>query len=450
MKRNGNTCVEVCHQKVENLIVVPRLFDPPSQGWVSWSTLMAEIMQGDSPTKDWERYVPLVLDKIDLGNQVQVKKIVNEDTISGRLIAGTGPAWRYGLILPTVLSGDFEKVLAEDLCNDQQALPGTADLVTQIMSAEQLEELILLEGQVNSAPYHRTTTMLRRLINARRVRIRFEMGHPLYIGVYNSEERYRRVVPIMTYMGDGKYSVGQPPLCAEFQAPDHPHALDKARQWFLEKRELEIQAAKDAARDIALDGTPPMVYDLLIAVLRSDKQLFDDEGVRVAWENGAHGLYGFQGPDWCYTASCSTEKAVQMAMVAMRQAADSKLLVRLTDRVAGYLGFDSIREEEDGGYSWDSYLVNRWQPAPDVSVNGEIKGRALTTSGDTAFLTHIIRNDPNTDSSIPFSHKVRVLGKGNKVLAESAVPARWELGDTDVLFWSLRVGINQLQKQKNR
>src|SRR5690606_3793022 len=146
MRTNGKNTVDVCRQLVPNLIVVPALFDPPKVGWIKWSIMMADILQaqslasyvnnnkGDIEPQRWQKYLDLAMDHIESSDTGS--KEVGEATIAGRLIAGSGPAWRYGMVLPTVLTGDHESIVAEVL--RQGASPQLLNRIEEIMHAETL------------------------------------------------------------------------------------------------------------------------------------------------------------------------------------------------------------------------------------------------------------------------------------------------------------------------
>lgn len=439
MKLNGQSTVGVCRQTVENLLTVPPLFDEPPGGYLRWATHMAEVVVMVSD--NWNMYVDVVLDKVDL-TQIASPKIVGDKTISGRLIAATGPAWRYGMILPTILTGDYENYLLDSA--RANAPDDVLEVISGIKDAEEVAELYLLEGQLQQL--EKDTTTLERAIGSKRSRILFETGSPLYVGVHRSEERYRTFAPILTYKGDGRYIVGDKRKYEKFKADSHNEALVKARGWFLVVREDEIDGAKKNARNSALQGTPPIVYDTLVAILMTDKQLYDEDGTRLAAENGAHGLYAIQGPDWCYVTNCSAEKATQLAMVALKESASvgekTSMMVKTTGRMAEYLGFNGFREEDDGSLAWDSKMAPKWVPA-----NGSVgNGRVLNALLEPILLTKMMIPENGR-----FSHdvSVKVVGGDGEVI-NSVVPARWGFTDTDAILWAVRAGLNRRKANERR
>lgn len=448
MQTNGQSMIDILREEVENLLVVKRLFGKPEMGWLRWAETIASLInQGllsaiPATPRDWENYVKIVLQQIDIEPLVTGTKWSNPTSISGRMTTERAPRWLYGMILPTILTGDFER---HELSKVLDTDPRLSDFASQVQKLTQVTELSLLNHQITNLPTDAATIPLKRAAAAKLSRLQFEQGAPLYIGEIDSPERYRRLRPVLVYEGNGVYVVGHGEWKRTIRANNHVEALHDARQWVLAQRRREIDAALDAANKVAKKN-PPLVRDLLLAILRTDQVLMSrNNNVPLAWVN-THTHNGFQGKDFCYLTKCSPLTAVKMAQLAIKEGGDGanrdSILVNAAGRVADYLGMKNLTiDEAEGTYQWDGDGFNGWRPVKDDS-DGEIeKGIVYSDKNEPAFITRLSPIDHPV-----FSHRVVAYVNEHTPLVDSFVPASWNLTKPDLCAWAIYAGINALRK----
>lgn len=283
MRTNGQTTIDTLQDLIENLYVVPALFQEPKDGWVNWAVKFAGLHLEVNPT-----------------------------TIAGRLIRASAPSWAYGMMMPSVLNGGFEQKVITLLQKD----PEFVSFATAIQNASSVISLDLLRAQLAYKPQDSHLVMQTIWgIEAKKARLSFQTGAPLYIGVYESLERYQTFEPVLTYLGEQKYRVSVS-NARIFEAENHAEALRIARKWFLAQREKEVDLCKKIAAKLVQGKIQPHIYDRTMRLMQKTKEIRDVEGTRIAWQNGSHGNHIIQGDDWCYSLLCSPEKAVQMALLA--------------------------------------------------------------------------------------------------------------------------------------
>lgn len=449
MHVNGTTTVEVLQQEVDNLLVVPKLFSKPKMGWIEWAETVAALIEAGQlatlplTANEWQRYVDVVLLRVDIMAMVDDIRYSKETTVSGRLTAARAPRWFYGMLLPVILSGDFE---AHCLTVGQKA---DKKLVAQIQAAQSLADLDALEEAVNGLPTSQQTIPIKRAFLAKQSRLHFENGRPLYIGEIDHTERYIMLRPVLVYHGDGRYTVGHGQWKRSLQAKRHIEAIHDARQWMLAQRQREIDMVLDKARE-RTNRTPRLVADLLLAILRQHELLQDAEaGLPLAWMNGSHNHFGFQGPDFCYMTRCAPQTAVRMAQLAVfkaRQQGDSeaRIQVDVSGQVAHYLRLDNVREGDDE-MRWDGGGFNLWRK---LSLEGTAeKGLVYADNGQAAFITTIM--SVNGQAGQVFSHQARAHVDDRNELAASFVPGDWQLTTGDIRAWCVYAGVNALRQRQH-
>lgn len=419
MRINAENATQAIELTIDNLLVVPPLFTTPKEGWVKWATNLA----GTNP--------------------------VGENTISGTLIRDTGPSWAYGLILPYVLTGEYEQKNLGGLENPE--FIAYANDIQQASSIQALEIIIasMLERSFNMDELRPVYWAALAKIS----RMAFEQGQPLYIGVYRSIERYKTFTPVLTYLGDKTYQVDWEKPKQTFTAEDHKEALYKARQWFIKRRDEEIQLMKDRAGALA-KKLPAFVTSTAYMALVKDESLYDNEGSRLAWKRQAHGLYGAQGYDWCYIMSCSNDKAAQMAIMAILEANQMGQSVQF---------FFNFRADLQGKplaryYSLEDFLVQpdgscRWKGGEygvkDRSKSGDTEKGLVSLDGKPLFavmLKHVKKSDEEV--LIEDNWVIKVIGADKTTWVTTTTPHQWAVTREDALAWAIRYGLNFIEKRR--
>jgi hypothetical protein len=400
MLTNGATTVDSLSH-IPHLIVVPKLFDEPREGYITW-----------------------------IQHQVPKPNPISPGTIPARILQAEGEGRYWGWLLPKVISGDYERELLDNQEADDSA-------VRDIAETNSLEELAFIASLEQDLPLP-----LQWAAKAKLCRRRFESGQPLYIGMWQSANRYRSVVPVLVYLGGERYSVGGSQNRKQFQAADHRQALELARLWYQEEHDREIKEAKAAARKLTV---PRMVVDLLGVVLEKDGVIYDEHGTRVAWKNGGiHGRFGIAAPTWCYIIKGSPSTAGMMLAAAHTEAAQMELgaawRIDLSGKVHDYLGLSAGTTPDkpitfDGGY----LLAHPHKQNTYGLVIGS--GRPLM---------QIVYTPPPT----PYKPArtavldVPLQGRTAKRVGESVSPVRWGLTQQDCLAWGTWVAGNYLRRQK--
>lgn len=222
----------------------------------------------DVPAQGWERWsAALVADA----------EQITEVSIAGQLTTLAGPAWAYGIALRQLLTGEL-------------ATP---------------EARVVLE--------------------------KFTAGQPLYIGVWESVERFTSFIPVLRYVGGTAYQVGGTKGIS-LTAATHGEALDQAGDWFIKARERELVARKGHAQKLKLST---LALRILATIIQQDV-LYDSEGTPLAWKNLVHGRYGAQGPNWCHLFTGAPETAVRLGYLGL--AAARKVTPHLEWDVSGWIG----------------------------------------------------------------------------------------------------------------
>lgn len=399
MLLHGKTTVEsLAH--IQGLIAVPKLFDEPDEGYTSW-------IQG----------------------QVSKPNPISPGTIPARIIEAEGEGRYWGWLLPRIISGQYENELLAD-CDDEA-------VIQDICQTESIPELQVI-GNVTTMPIK-----LRRAARAKLYRRQFEVGYPLYIGMWKSLLRYKNVVPVLVYLGERKYQVGSRQNGNQFTANDHAQAIDLARVWYNAEHEKEIAAAKAAARKL---GVPRMLMDLLGAVLDRDGEIYDELSTRVAWKNGGvHSRFGVVAPEWCYIMKCSPATAGLMLAVAQMEAKKLKvaapLRTTLTGRVPAYLG---LQQNGNEGIGFDGGRVIK-HPSK-AHTYGVIVG----DNGRPSF--QVVYTPPPNDRAPALVKVLETPAEAKrkpKEIGSSATVVSWGLTELDCVAWGVWSGGNYL-RQKNR
>lgn len=399
MITNGNNTVDSL-AFIPDLVVVPRLFNPPREGYAAW--LHNDV---DNPGK-----------------------IIKEGTISHKILDAEGEARYYGTLLPKIMTGEYERSLLLNYQPDDGArlaiensyFPG------ELGQIERMEDLPL---------------ELRWAASAKRVRLLFDSGHPLYIGVYQSVERYRMFDPVLTFMGQRQYIVGSPSsLHRRFTANGHYEAIDRARQWFIEEREKEINFTK---KEAAAQKIPRLVSDLLGVVLDAENEIVDETGTRIAWKNGGvHGRFGVMSFTWCYIMQCSPGTAGRMAALAQQEAAkhgqSAPLRLNLTGRVPVYLRFTI--EPDGNGLKYAGGAVRSHSRLPNKY------GVFSEGSNSPSILITLTGKEQETITVERISKENR---HRREKIAHSLAPASWKLTEWDKVAWGAWTGLKAIaRKQK--
>jgi hypothetical protein len=402
MLTNGATTVDSLSY-IPYLIVVPKLFDQPREGYIAW-----------------------------IQSQVHKPNPISPGTIPARILQAEGEGRYWGWLLPKIITGDYERELLESQEADDSA-------VREIIETDSLDELAFIASLERDLPLP-----LQWAARAKLCRRRFESGQPLYIGMWQSTNRYKNVVPVLIYLGGNRYAVGGSQNRKQFQAKDHQQALELARLWYQEEHDREIKEAKSAARKLAV---PRMVLDLLGIILEKDGVIYDEHGTRVAWKNGGiHGRFGVAAPTWCYIIKCSPPTAGLMMAAAHREAAQMEMAaawqIDLSGKVHDYLGLTVSQQSErpitfDGGYlTAHPHKANTY----GLVIGG---GRPLM---------QIVYTPPPTPTK---PARIQVLdvplqGKTAKRVGESVSPVRWGLTKQDCLAWGTWVAGNYLRRQTRK
>ena len=291
---------------------------------------------------------------------VQAQKKVGANTISGDLIDRSTPAWMQGLALRGALDGTLEQTALE------RGLAGDGDLAKlahRIGEAHEVEALLGLADEAEAQAikgageeWGEEAEHLCIAANARATRLALETGQPLWLAPYNMPERYTSFTPQLEFLGGQSYAMGQGRARREFNAASHVKALKRARAWYLKMREREIKAAKARSKK----AVPPLHVDLLSALLRREKAIYHKDAL-IAWENGAHDMYGVDGGRWLYLLGVSAPVAARLSVLAHK--------ARLGGRDTPPLGVEALKGQaatllniegwkpEDGGCLWDGGVI---------------------------------------------------------------------------------------------
>ena len=397
MITNGNTTAEWLQSLIPDLIVVPRLFREPEEGYVQW-----------------------------LLNEVPDPKPVNRRTIPHAILQVEGEARYWGALLPQIMTGTYETKLLRGYEGDAagRAILGS-DLFDELARIAAIDDLPIV---------------LQWAAATKRYRLLFESGRPLYIGMYNNPHRYRDVVPVLNYRKRGRYTVGSRRNHKVFTATNHAEAIATARTWFEEQHEAELTQAVKAVKKQTF---PPLAVDLLAMVLKMDVEILDQHGSRVGWKNGGiHGRYGVCGPDWCYIRRCSPRTAAKLLITAVQEARQQKayapLQLNLAGRVHEYLGLavDSDKVIFDGGFS---------RPYPGKDNVFE----AVMSDGGKRPLFFVTCKDMGKPGAFTVSVLVpSQKGRGQlDVISESSTPASWGLTMNDCHVWGVSAGLTHIQRR---
>jgi hypothetical protein len=265
-----------------------------------------------------------------------------------------------GLVLPEALAGRLEETALQGIQTDDALLAGLARRIGVAQSVEELGDLAdeaeayAIEGEDEVWGLQAEHLMI--AANARATRLALETGRPVYLAPYRTPERYTTFEPLLERLGDRRYAVGgQTRARREFSAQESVEALKRARSWYLQTREKEIEAAKARGRKVVA----PMQADLLGALLRRDKALYHED-ILIAWENGAHDMYGVDGGRWLYLLSVSAPVAARLAVLAHRARAGREApppgVEALRGQVATLLKLEGWQKAEDG-YRWEGGFV---------------------------------------------------------------------------------------------
>lgn len=343
-------------QHITNLLVVPRLFEEPAEGAVAW-----------------------------LQNNVPDPKPIRKDTIPDRIIRAEFEARYYSLLLSRILTGEYEQeLLLPHLAENDR----TVSNIDETDRPESLERIASLKNLPLALQWAAT---------AKRYRLLFDRGRPLFIGVYGGEERYQQALPVLTYTGYGQYVAGGPALYKQFAAISHAAALRTAQQWFFKQREQEVEAAKKEAGKVR-DAAPPIVIDLLTAVLEQDGIIVDEMGTRLAWKNGGiHGRFGVTAPRWMYLLTCAPQTAIYLMLLSINEAMEADLyaplqLEHIQGNVYQYLNFKKdgdnlvyadgvVKPHPQQAGMFGVFREGMEKPHMVVSVNGEIEVSIVGVGG---------------------------------------------------------------------
>jgi hypothetical protein len=400
MLTNGVTTVDSLSY-IPYLIVVPKLFDQPREGYIAW-----------------------------IQSQVHKPNPISPGTIPARILQAEGEGRYWGWLLPKIITGDYERELLESQEADDSA-------VREIIETDSLDELAFIASLERDLPLP-----LQWAARAKLCRRRFESGQPLYIGMWQSPNRYKNVLPVLVYLGGNAYMVGGSQNRYHFGAEGHDRALEVARAWYQGEHEEEIKQAKAAARKL---GVPRMVIDLLGAVLEQDGIIYDEHGTRLAWKNGGiHGRFGVCGPTWCYIMKCSPPTAGLMLAAAQVEAAQLGLAAAwqldLSGMVHAYLGLSAGSQPDKPITFEGGYLVAHPQKPHTYGV----------VVGDGRPLMQVVYTPPPMPDK---PARIEVLnvplrGRAVKSVGASVSPVRWGLTERDCLAWGTWVAGNYLRRHR--
>jgi hypothetical protein len=377
----------------------PRLFLEPEDGWLRWALREAQARGGEAIAEP------------------------GAETVSGRLIRMMAPAWAQGLALPAALEGTLSQQLLDGLPDDEATTALVAEVMDRNHPVEMLARLTAVAKDEEHGPIATDVVdRVRVAIHARLTHKVFTDGRPISLAPYQTQERYT-FPAMLRRVEDGRYEVGGE---VEFEAGSPSEALDKARRWFLSKRDEVIDAIKEQAKALAYrrsETNTDMYTDLLAAVLRADKELATDDGTVVAWQSGAHGMYGVESADWCYLMETTPAVAARVAAMAHRltsEEAPPLALERMRGQVADLVGLDDWKATDDG-YEW---------------AEGRLEDGVVYV------------DDKPVVKLVMDEQRVRLLGGRNKVVVDSlGLPG---LDQGDWVAWAVATIVGKLRARQRR
>lgn len=400
MITNGRTTADSLSH-IPDLIVVPKLFDEPDEGYIAW-----------------------------IQSQVPNPNPISPGTIPARILQAEGEGRYWGWLLPQIIMGTYERQLLDNQDPDDPA-------VQDILTTETVADLTYIAG-LDDLP-----VALRRAAAAKLCRRRFDAGQPLYIGMWQNPNRYKTFVPVLTYEGNNQYQAGGRQNNSRFQAQSHDRALEMGWLWYQGQHEREIDEAKSAARKLPL---PRMVIELLGAILEKDGAIYDGHGTRVAWKNGGiHGRFGVAAPTWCYIMKCAPQTAGMLMAVAHMEAAEygvgDEWQLNIVGKVHEYLGL-TVGADEDKPLTFaGGYLLRHPQHPNRYGV--------LFDGGHKPAVQVIYQPPPKEGRPARIQiTDVPSPGRKPQLIGESAGPATWGLTRLDHLAWGVSVAVNYWKRKK--